>query len=186
MRLLTLVFMLPSLCSAAWVASPVVDPAGGRGFEVLEDGVFVYEVPALYTDTHALFFFADFISDGYVAGHAQPMQSRGADWITWADPIAFTADRFGAVDLWEAGTPTWMNTTSRWACVDGAGGAGSFLVNAQSLSRKDIAVSCAEVVPSSVPEPDTAALLAAGATALAAGAAWQAHKRALKAPARSA
>lgn len=186
MRLVTLVLMLPSLCSAAWMTSPVVDTAGGRGFEVLQDGVFVYEVPALYTDTHALFFYADFISGGYVAGHVQPMEPRGAGWIDWADPIAFTVDRFGAVDLWDAGTPTWMNLTSRWACVDGAGGAGSFLVNAQSLARKDIVSSCAEVVPSSVPEPDTAALLAAGATALAASAARHAHKRALKAPARSA
>lgn len=186
MRLLTLALMLPSLCSAAWVSSPVVDPAGGRGFEVAQDGVFVYEVPALYTDTHALFFFADFISDGYVAGHAQPMAMRGADWVTWADPIAFTSDRFGAVDLWDAGMPAWMNLSSRWACVDGAGGGGAFLVNPQSLSRKDIAVSCAEVVPSSVPEPDTAALLAAGASALAASAAWQVHKRALRAPVPSA
>lgn len=186
MRLLTLALMLPSLCSAAWMASPVVDPAGGRGFEMWQDGVFVYEVPALYNDTHALFFYADFISDGYVAGRAQPMEPRASGWTPWADPVAFTADRFGTVDLWDPGTPAWMNASSRWACVDGPSGSASFLINAQSFSRKDIAVSCDELAPSSVPEPDTAALLAAGATALAASAAWQAHRRVLKAPAPSA
>lgn len=163
MRAIALLMLcMPSLSFGGWTYESTVNDKLMQGFAVYRDGQLVYSVEPEYVfdgiDNFALFPSAMFISDdGYVAGNAFYMVLGDDGFWTSAkmDALIFAAGPrtyFSGIDF---GQPAWLND-QEWMCV---GSSTSYLFNARSGRRRDVA--CTNLDPSSVPEPNALALIAA-------------------------
>lgn len=117
------------------------------GFHVFDDSQLLFTVNPDTSGAYGIFYYADFVGDGWIAGHGEQVEDMGGWWKPWADPVGFTMNDDGMLRNNFTGMPVWANSGGV-ACFESYQ---NYTVNAATGGGYTEVDSCLQT--SAIPEP---------------------------------